>query len=75
LNLLLVRILSPNFQKMIGKGTIARAMNPRSELPHPKPRALYIEGPAKGNKAPTRDRKTVLAAKTEAAKIVKESVR
>jgi hypothetical protein len=45
----------------------ATAMNPRTELPHPRPKVLYMEGPAKGNNAPTRQRKIVLAVVTDAA--------
>jgi hypothetical protein len=45
----------------------ATATNPRTELPQPRPKASYIDGPANGNSAPTRQRKMVLAAVTEAA--------
>src|ERR1039457_2502959 len=75
LNLLLNRILSPYFQKRIGIGTIASARKPRSELPQPRPSASYIDGPARGNKAPTKDRSTVFAAIAEVACIVKASIR
>lgn len=50
-----------------GSGTIANAMNPSTELPHPSPKSLYNGAPARGKSAPTRDLKTVLAAVTEAA--------
>lgn len=58
---------APYRQKNSGHAHITSAMKARRELPHPKPRASYMEGPAKGNKAPTSDRRPVLAAVTEAA--------
>lgn len=45
---------------------MAKAIKANSELPQPSPKSAYILPPAKGNTAPARDRKTVLAAITEA---------
>ena len=56
-------------------GAIASAMNARSEFPQPRPRALYIFGPASGRNAPPKDLKTVFAAIAEAACVVKASTR
>lgn len=44
-------------------------MKPRREFPHPRPRVLYIGGPARGKSAPTRLRSSVFAAMAEAAYI------
>ena len=75
LKVLLVRNLSPNFQNSNGIGTIASAINPKTELPHPRPNASYIDGPARGSNAPRSDRSTVLAASAEAEWIPKASIR
>lgn len=50
-------------------------MNASNEFPHPKPRCEYMLGPAKGNKAPRRDRNTRFAARAEAEYIVNASIR
>jgi hypothetical protein len=50
------------------------AMKPNTELPQPKPRAAYMLGPARGRKAPNKERETVRAATPEAAKVGKESM-
>jgi hypothetical protein len=60
---------------MKGSGMKAIEMNPRREFPQPNPSALYMEGPTKGNRAAKRQRKTVLAAVTEAAWTVYASTR
>lgn len=65
--ILLSRIRSPNFQKIKGIGMKATAIKPRSDVPQPSPMALYMLLPARGSSAPTRDRRTVAAADTEAA--------
>lgn len=71
----LVRILSPYLQNKNGIGHIPSAMNPSRELPQPRPRASYIGGPARGNSAPARDRRTVFAAIADAACRVNASTR
>ncbi len=71
----LFRILSPYLYNKIGIGHNAKAMNARRELPHPSPRESYIFGPANGNRAPTNDRRTALAARAEAACRLKASIR
>lgn len=63
----LSRKTRPYRRKIIGKGSIAKVKNPKRELPQPYPRALYMYGPAKGNRAPKSDRVTVIAAIPEAA--------
>jgi hypothetical protein len=63
----LVRMLSPNFQKTRGIGAKATAMKPRSDVPHPTPRASYMLFPANGSSAPRRERETIAAAVAEAA--------
>jgi hypothetical protein len=50
------------------------AINPSTELPQPRPRVAYIEGPARGRNAPKRERETVRAATPEAANVGKESM-
>ena len=59
----------------IGSGKIEMAMNASNELPHPRPSALYIDGPARGSTAPISDRRTVLAAAADAADVVNASTR
>ena len=54
---------------------MASAIKARRELPQPRPRALYICWPAKGSRAPTRERSTVFAASAEAACTVNASTR
>ena len=66
-NLGLVLILSPYLYKTTGSGHIASAMNPSNEFPHPYPSLAYIFCPAKGSRAPTKERRTVFAARAEAA--------
>ena len=46
---------------------MASAMNPSNEFPHPYPSVAYIFCPAKGSRAPTKERRTVFAARAEAA--------
>lgn len=58
-----------------GNGASARAMNPSKLLPHPNPRASYIDSPASGSMAPATDRTTVLAASELAANMVNASTR
>lgn len=58
-----------------GSGASANAMKPSRLLPHPKPRASYMDRPANGSTAPATDRTTVLAASELAAKTVKASTR
>ena len=58
---------SPYLKKMTGIGHMANATKAKSEFPHPRPRVPYIFCPARGRRAPTRDRKTVFAAMAEAA--------
>lgn len=50
------------------------AMNPSALFPHPNPRDAYMLGPAKGRKAPKRERETVNAATPDAANAGKESM-
>ena len=50
-------------------------MKASREFPQPRPRVAYIFGPASGKKAPTRERRTVLAASAEAACSVNASTR
>ncbi|GIJ99683.1 hypothetical protein Aspvir_003684 [Aspergillus viridinutans] len=59
-------MLTPNFQNSIGHKHIASAINASTEFPHPSPSDSYIDGPASGSTAPINDRRTVLAAVTEA---------
>lgn len=66
-NLGLFLILSPYLYRITGSGHIASAMNASSEFPHPYPSVAYIFCPAKGSRAPTRERRTVFAARAEAA--------
>lgn len=54
---------------------MAKAMNARSEFPQPSPRALYMDCPARGRSAPTRERRTVFAASADAACMVYASIR
>lgn len=70
-----VLIRFPYRQKISGIGANARAMNARSELPHPKFNAAYILGPARGSRAPIIDLSTVFAAVTDAAYCVYASTR
>ena len=58
---------SPYLISKKGIGIIARVMNPKSELPQPRPRAPYMGWPARGSTAPKTDRQIVLAAIAEAA--------
>jgi hypothetical protein len=64
-NRALVRIAAPYRANSKGTGHRAKAINARRELPHPSPSALYIDGPARGRTAPTKDRNAVLAAVCE----------
>lgn len=66
-NLLLSRILAPNFQKMIGMGTRARATKPSSEPAQLTPRPLNMYWEKSGKTAPQMERRKVLAAMAEAA--------
>ncbi len=50
------------------------AMKPNMLFPQPRPKAAYIEGPARGRKAPNKEREMVRAATPEAAKVGKESM-
>ena len=61
--------------KTNGTGKNAMEMKPRRELPQPRPKASYMAGPAIGSKDPSRHRKMVLAAVTEAAWVVYASTR
>lgn len=61
----LVRIAAPYRANSKGTTHRAKAINARREFPHPSPRALYIDGPARGRTAPTKDRSAVLAAVCE----------
>ena len=45
-------------------------MKAKRLLPQPKPRLLYMLGPAKGKTALSTERKTVIAANAEAAYVV-----
>ena len=49
-------------------------MKPKTLFPHPNPRVLYMPGPARGRKAPKRERRMVRAATPDAAKVGKESM-
>lgn len=60
---------------MNGMGHIANAMNANREFPHPRPSVAYMLCPTRGSSAPSRDRRTVLAARAEAAYIVNASTR
>ena len=66
-NLGFVRILSPYLYNITGIGHMASAMNASSEFPHPYPSVAYIFCPAKGSRAPRSERRTVFAARAEAA--------
>lgn len=44
-----------SFNTVNGSGVRARAIKPRREFPHPKPKLAYNGGPAKGIKAPHND--------------------
>ena len=46
---------------------MATPMNPRRLFPQPNPSLAYIDGAARGSRAPNRDRLVVNAAKAEAA--------
>ena len=72
---MVARILRPYSKKINGSGNIPSEINARSEVPHPIPNESYILLPAKGNKAPRRDLKTVPAAIAEAACTVYASMR
>lgn len=71
----LVLRYSPYLNMANATGTMVKAMNPRRELPQPKPRTSYILIPTKGRTAPAIDRTTVLAARALAAYIEKVSTR
>ncbi|QBZ56882.1 hypothetical protein PoMZ_01800 [Pyricularia oryzae] len=58
-----------------GTGSIASAINARSEFPHPNPSAAYMAGPASGSTAPATDLMTVFAAIALAAYMLNESMR
>lgn len=64
-----MRIIAPYRVNTIGIKHIARDIKASRELPHPMPKASYMEGPAKGRNAPTSERKAMLAAVTEAANV------
>ena len=51
----------------MGTGTNANAINPKREFPHPRPMAEYMLGPARGRKAPNRQRMAVSPAIADAA--------
>jgi len=70
LNRLLFLMRSPYRMKTKGMGIMATAMNPSTEVPQPRPKDSYMAGPASGNKAPNRDRNTVLAARADAEYMV-----
>ena len=46
------------------------AARPRTELPQPYPRALYMEGAKRGKPKPQRERRTVVLATALAAYLV-----
>lgn len=50
-------------------------MNANTELPHPRPRALHIDGRASGRTAPTSERMAVFAAVRGTAQEVREFLR
>lgn len=50
-------------------------MKPSKLLPHPNPRASYMDSPANGSTAPATDRTTVFAASELAANMVNASTR
>ncbi len=50
-------------------------MNAKRLFPHPRPRAAYIESPARGSTDPTIHRSTVFADNTDAAYFGNESSR
>jgi hypothetical protein len=54
---------------------MASAINPSKEFPHPNPSFAYIGGPARGSKAPTKERNTVFAASAEAEYMVNVSTK
>lgn len=59
----------------IGTGIKIIEMKPRSEFPQPRPNASYMGRPASGISAPTMERQIALAARAEAACMVKASRR
>ena len=61
------RMRSPYRKKMNGTGQKAREMNASRELPQPRPSLAYIVGPARGRMQPKMERRTVFAARAEAA--------
>lgn len=61
------RITLPYLMKTIGIGMNAKAKNPSNELPHPTPRLPNIFGPARGSRAPTKERVAVKVALADAA--------
>jgi len=75
LNLLLVLIRSPYFMSNRVTGTKPKAMNPRTELPHPKPILAYSGGPASGKTVAMMLRRTTNAAIAEAAWMPNESTK
>lgn len=74
-SILLSRSLAPYAYKRKGAGMKTTAINPRTELPQPIPSVSYMLFPAKGSSPPSNDRAIVLAAVTDAAYIVKASMR
>lgn len=71
-----VEVLSRSYSLIQnGNGASAKAMKPSRLLPHPKPRASYMDSPANGSTAPATDRTTVLAASELAANTVNASTR
>jgi hypothetical protein len=71
----LSRMVLPYVNRIAGTGMKATAMKPNMLLPHPKPRVLYIDGPARGSRAPNKHRSTVIPAIAEAAYCGKLSIR
>ena len=66
---------SPYLMRTIGIGMQATARNANNELPQPYPMVAYILGAARGITAAITDRRIVVAAKAEAAKMVYASTR
>lgn len=70
-----VRIASPYLMNKNGMGIMMTEMNPSVEFPQPKPSLSYKGAPARGKKAPKRDRRIVAAARAEAEYSVYASTR
>ena len=59
--------ITPQLEQNHGTGANPNARNPSRLFPQPSPRVLYTWGPARGKKVPKNERRTVLAARAEAA--------